>query len=653
MEQNIDRNRVVFHSAQDMSSGYYLHIAETILRSFDPSSMYVGINDIIELNQIVQYIEAELYLKTWSGADITLFKETVNQYNNIVGKFISSINDDNIIVYYNQLNIEYYKAFWRLICNFKAYKRISKDVFTSMLSERNYDIHEILKQQQIVSYYANEIRAFLINYSKSAELLLAVYEKSDESMLNTSFPRNLTVHEKEEIISKYLDSDCANLNYVRLIPTVRNNNNFTLSDKVRLKAKKCAKIMNDKIIYGETVIENRLSVQFNLDQEEPKLKNSDSYSCNFSYGLSFIKQHNDPVSLFYNFVYLFEYLDRQYRIRLISKSKESVLMDIFEFKSINTYSDNHIFKWKDNLSLLQIKCYSLVLNKLGNPIESVISYFLNEYLFEKYSVNYLRIKMPSNNSSYLEKVRMVAPEFESVLKKYKLLVTEGEIDLELLSISSTPCPIKDIPSLVSKKYIYLNDDCQKEKYIQHCLFSDQASLSYLEKFDRGYQCLYDLITNENVKFEDFKDYQKESIQKLIDENYLFFDDDMIKLGRIEEIEILKDLYLNEFICYWKLPTNYQIIADMMESLNIINYGNTLFSKQEQSYFNYYLNKSEFTNGLDLRNQYLHGTQYYTDNEDAHETAYYMFLKLLILIICKIDQDLFLKTNSYKLNRSNL
>jgi hypothetical protein len=46
--------------------------------------------------------------------------------------------------------------------------------------------------------------------------------------------------------------------------------------------------------------------------------------------------------------------------------------------------------------------------------------------------------MSSANTSFFEKVRLLAPEFESVLKQYKLFVEEGEIDFELLQISSAP-----------------------------------------------------------------------------------------------------------------------------------------------------------------------------------------------------------------------
>ena len=79
----------------------------------------------------------------------------------------------------------------------------------------------------------------------------------------------------------------------------------------------------------------------------------------------------------------------------------------------------------------------------------------------------------------------------------------------------------------------------------------------------------------------------------------------------------------------------------MERGNLIKFESSLFSKPEQSYFNYYLNKSEFTNGFDLRNSYIHGTQPNPEEVKIHEQAYFSYLKLLVLALLKIDNDLFL------------
>ena len=77
----------------------------------------------------------------------------------------------------------------------------------------------------------------------------------------------------------------------------------------------------------------------------------------------------------------------------------------------------------------------------------------------------------------------------------------------------------------------------------------------------------------------------------------------------------------------------------MESENMIFFDSSLFSKPEQAYFNFFLNKSDFTNGLDLRNSYLHGTQAKPDEIQKHEYAYFSYLKLLILTFLKIEDDL--------------
>lgn len=77
----------------------------------------------------------------------------------------------------------------------------------------------------------------------------------------------------------------------------------------------------------------------------------------------------------------------------------------------------------------------------------------------------------------------------------------------------------------------------------------------------------------------------------------------------------------------------------MERAGLVYFGNTLFTIPEQSYFNYHLNKSEFTNGLDLRNKYAHGTSAEPNKIKEHEYAYLMYLKLIVLALLKIEDDL--------------
>jgi len=66
----------------------------------------------------------------------------------------------------------------------------------------------------------------------------------------------------------------------------------------------------------------------------------------------------------------------------------------------------------------------------------------------------------------------------------------------------------------------------------------------------------------------------------------------------------------------------------------------LFTKLETDYFNYFLNNSEFGNALALRNEYLHGGKKGKDvNGDIHKNNYFILLRIVILIIIKINDDL--------------
>ena len=54
-----------------------------------------------------------------------------------------------------------------------------------------------------------------------------------------------------------------------------------------------------------------------------------------------------------------------------------------------------------------------------------------------------------------------------------------------------------------------------------------------------------------------------------------------------------------------------------------------------------LNKAEFSNGLDLRNRYIHDTC--SLNEEMQQQDYLELLKIMALIIIKINEELCEKT----------
>ena len=67
----------------------------------------------------------------------------------------------------------------------------------------------------------------------------------------------------------------------------------------------------------------------------------------------------------------------------------------------------------------------------------------------------------------------------------KYYVEDGQVDPELVSISSEHMFFKDIPSKVKDKYVYLKNS-DYNNLIDYYFFSDQCMLAYLENLDNKY-----------------------------------------------------------------------------------------------------------------------------------------------------------------------
>lgn len=636
-------NKVIFYSKEDMSGGYNLKIGEIILRA-DTKSNYSDINEILELYNLKKYIDNDMYLKSWTPEDITNFKQKTTAYGKVVGQFMATINDSNILISYGSTFKNYIRTFWELVNNQSVFKRISGPNFSAILSGEPHTIHEILNHKSLVDYYDKEIKNFLMTYSQSAEILLSFYEVKDDFGKNQKcIPKSLTLKDKETIISNYVDSKDVNYNYLGLIQNVRNRNDFKMSDKTRLKAKRLHKSETEKFFAENNGKKYGVSVSFPENAQKVKVGViDDNFVINYSYSLDFIKQNSDPYSLFQNFIFLFEYLDLQRRINHVSKKNKMGLFErIMGVHSQNEYRGGTEFRLLEMTSHIQIAGYNNILHGLGISLENVLHQVFTSSFQEKYAfaIN-ARFSIPST-TSYFERVRLLAPEFESVLKQFKLFVEDGHIDFELLQISSNPTAIKDIPSLNKNKYIYFNEDNNEMVNCTNLFFSDQSLLAYVEPFiEKNYHNFFDLLANEEVKYCSYEEHQKYQLNYLIDKGLIVVDTNgFIKISNPARVVILNDLYINEVASFYRYSIELRQEAQQMGTEKIVFFGSSLFSKPEHEYLNYFLNKSEFTNGLDLRNSYLHGTQATPDEIQKHKYVYFTYLKLLVLTFLKIEDDL--------------
>ncbi|MGC3834239.1 hypothetical protein ACPSKX_08135 [Moritella viscosa] len=127
-----DRNRVVFHSSQDITSGYFLPKVESILKRGVIEAPN-EINDVLELYNIKLYIDNGVYLKSWSDDEVEIYKNIVQGYRTFIGGFISKIDDSNVLIYHKNVVLNYVKSFWELINNQRQFKKISPDKIEQIL----------------------------------------------------------------------------------------------------------------------------------------------------------------------------------------------------------------------------------------------------------------------------------------------------------------------------------------------------------------------------------------------------------------------------------------------------------------------------------------------------------------------------------------
>ena len=166
------------------------------------------------------------------------------------------------------------------------------------------------------------------------------------------------------------------------------------------------------------------------------------------------------------------------------------------------------------------------------------------------------------------------------------------------------------------------------------LFSDQSRLAYLPERKLEGRNFYELLRDNTISLADYPEWNKPSLDWLRSRGTIHVDDDgFIRLDQIRA-QLLWELFSQEVICVSYIKDK-SLIDRLVQSGDLI-YGSSLFSIPEQRYVNYVFNKKEYSNGLDLRNKYIHGT-YGLDEKQQYED-YIILLKIWVLVVLKINEE---------------
>ena len=630
------------YGIDDAAIFFNLKWAKEVIDAFDPSSDK-DINDILEYYFIIMLFAKKIFPKTWDEATIKKYTYRVELFNAIVGKFLSKVNGENLSEYYKQTKDLFKSDFFAAVARYKVTKRISDEQFSSFVKENPYAMKDIIREEKLVKKYGKVIASLLTDKVEYAELVIDYFFVKDYlSDIKTFMPLELGREQKELIIRNYVNWSEANLNYLTLISGLKKADNYLVNDRLRLQAYKitqdiCKKLSKNK----ENQIQACVRMGF-CDQNEElnETYDEDTNTEEILYSKRWIAENLDFPTLLNNFIFLFRYVDwhRQCCCHFLSNPNDLDIFDMAGVHGKDEYTTGVNFEYVRKRSNLQMRLYQEELQKHKIEIEDLFKWFFETYLKEEFSVENYKYFSPTPQASNLEKILLIASQLDAVLKQFRLFIDDDKIDRELFAFSSMPYKIVDTPSMLEKKYLYPNSEEIKQDLFY--LFSNHCMLGYLEKTDETYYCFAQILTTTNIRSDDYPDDEQKKLKHLIFREIIYVD----KKGFLRINNLLLNLLFNihkdGYLAYHYCSEKEKLIAEKFLKKGDLKAESSLFTRQEKEYLDFMLNVQKFFNGPELRNKYVHGN--FSSNPEVHKNDYIELLKIMTLIVIRINEEFNLK-----------
>jgi hypothetical protein len=587
------------------------------------------VNRVFELYHTKLFFEIVSEIPGWSEEKYNKYKGRTLKLNNVVYEFFKQITEDNIVEIFDSCYVSYWEDFRGFFYKFKTYKCISKHKICDVLKGLRWNTFHILSDKDFVAFFDEEITKLLEEQEYGLKFVVSYYLEEYDKKQIVYIPQSFTVDKRVKLVEDYLNGNDVNPNILQLIIKTKNTSELPITPKM----KKCADQRNMEFWKNnKSAVTHKYGfcVSFGA-YENVKTARSENGEWFLEYDTGWIKDNIDYPTLLNNFIYLFEYVDSQMRCTYISKGYgRSVFADLFAVRGRGMYKKSTTFDMLESLSDIQMSGYVNELNKLEINIEDIIKWFFESYLLEEFGIKNYTCNMPSPDDSIISKCKTLASAIDGVLNKFKMICDDGEIDLELFRYITDSSRIKDVPSLIKNKYCYVkSEDIQKE---MNMLFSSQKMLGYTEKYKSKYETLFSLITNEEIALSDCEPYNLESLKWLLDRNVIYLKNDILKCN-LEKAYILRQFFEKDVISLQHFKS--EVLKEMLNNGSVVS-DNKLLTKSEYQYFDYLLNNAEFSDGKAIRNRYIHDS--IVPNEDTMNADYNTLLKVMIILIIKINDD---------------
>lgn len=603
---------------------HFKYAVESLL-TFDEQKEITNINDAIELFEIGLY---------FGRKNVDLNQTIIEQYYALADRekrravhYFQNLKQGSIIFEYAKTDYKLRDVFWHMFSRLRC--DISDDAFKKLVDVDEYSLYHVLRYKRIVDKYSTVLKNIFESSDCVANLLVGQYLL--KSGINYYWPVSMTDKDREQIILSGILHDRIKPPTLLRIVNVKEKLDF-LTEDIRFAAYKKYRELMKKITSER---KNTLEVYVSIEDSE-KFVEERFEGCNYvvAWSKQYLENTKNYEGIIRNIVILLDLVDEHYRCSFYSKGKseKNLLEFLFETSIPGEYDNTIIFQIYNKVVDAKIITYICWLNKQGVEIERVIKYFYEVVLFGKYGVKDFSYNICSESADYLEKCKMMSTEFERMLRQYSFVVKYGKIEKLRLELPIRKFICTEVDSMLPSKYVYIKTIGGEVRKEIRYLFSDTTVIPTCVV--NKYGCLYEAIENDSLTSSDFNKMKQGVVEYLMARGSVYENEFGLQLN-VKRVSLLYDLFKNGCVAYYRWHMESRNIIDELLASGELESESKLFTRAEKEYVNYVMN-STFSNGLQLRNRYVHSS-YSTDQKDW-KYDYVTFLKITLLTMVKILEE---------------
>lgn len=629
-------DRVHYFSLNDYAYKMNLDLAidKIINDKFDFEALSVF--DLIELHNICLYFKDKDQLPIDYKNKLESLKKDYSCIHKTLNEYFSKIQENDLISDLKQIsadkNEDYNSTdYFKLFLLYVDFSKLSDEFFNSMIDY--IPLNALLSSEKFFNRYTKELKDKMLNSDNSIRFLV---EKYDESGQSCSY--HLPKFEEDEIdkmIKSYVNSPECNYNILKHLSLHSDSNNYKIKRANRI-------IIRDKMAEFEQkyiTFVNSTLFSFIVDPNQTELWNINiaDNAFKFIFSPEFFKKTYSKEEIFSIFLNYSNMLNQSgiFASPYFDYDDSPILSDILNLNHVNYYGSPTY----EMLEHFKIHFFQfLYFNFLNQNVylEDAILYFITKInqQTDNLNLNYTFIK----DDNYQVRCEHLFNQLEFLLKQYRVYVEEGHVNNDLLLYTKGQMRFCNLPTLVKKKYLVLNDKSDTMKRIMFLLFNKRSTIGYISKETKS-QNFLQLIIKHNITLDMFKyESQTMDIDFLLKKSIIVCENGIIKPKNNQISLLFESLNKEKALVYYKLTEKVRNVADIFVGDDYLRVYSRLFTEEEADYLDCMLNNSKYDNALALRNLYEHGDASCL-SQDAHKTNYMIGLRLLCMILTKIYDDI--------------